>query len=116
MSIDTKTIRDLHAKRGDHPWGSSFEHAAYQHMPELLDAYDRLAELEAELARLRTDRDGAAEACRMLQEDKARLEQDNARLQDALLEIKALVDTGRWYSAIAGSVAEKALAGERGDA
>src|SRR5690606_26254335 len=43
---------------------------------------DRLAALEAEIASLRTDRDGAAEACRMLQEDKARLEQDNARLAE----------------------------------
>lgn len=91
MSIDTKTIRDLHAKRGDHPWGSSFEHAAYQHMPELLDAYDRLSTLEAESIR-----------------QQAEIE----RLQDELIDIKALVDTGGWYLATAANVAEKALAGD----
>src|SRR5690606_36496476 len=48
------------------------------------DGAGRRGAPEAGPATLRTDRDGAAEACRMLQEDKARLEQDNARLRGVL--------------------------------
>lgn len=93
MSIDTKIIRDLHAKRGDHPWGSSFEYVAYQHMPELLDAYDRLAALEA--ARLayasefplnaegEPDTDNIHQNIRALKQRLAELEEELASAREA---------------------------------
>lgn len=74
MSRDITTLRELAAEARKY-------HALDYMAPAISAAADRLAALEAELASLRTDRDGAAEACRMLQEDKARLEQDNARLR-----------------------------------
>lgn len=57
-----------------------------------------------ELARRAADAENVADGLRA----------EIARLQDALLDIKALVDTGGWYSATAASVAEKALAREGG--
>ena len=98
MSIDTKTIRDLHAKRGDHPWGSSFEHAAYQHMPELLDAYDRLSALEVESLRqqlaaaqaeAREWQRVATEQAQLHADDTSRLEAENQRLRAEVRDVLA---------------------------
>lgn len=55
-----------------------------QVLDELDAARTKERELRAELANLRTDRNGAAEACRMLQEDNARLQAESARVREAL--------------------------------
>src|SRR5690625_4699274 len=49
-----------------------------------LESVTEALRLEAELAHIRTDRDAAAEACRMLHADKTKLEAENQRLREAL--------------------------------
>lgn len=49
-----------------------------------------------------------------LRQQLAAAQAEIERLQDELIDIKALVDTGGWYLATAANVAEKALAGEGG--
>lgn len=46
-----------------------------------------------------------------LRQQLAAAQAEIERLQDALIDIKALIYTSGWYSAKAGSVTEKALAG-----
>lgn len=74
----------------------------YQWMVER--AADQYLSGYRELARRAADAETVADGLRT----------ELARLEGALLEIKALVDTGGWYLNQAGIVAEKALAREGG--